>query len=170
MRRWRCWVWGAAGAERCEVWGRGIPLPTRGGVWLPRKFFDIKMVGFHAFWWYYFAHVYIWEPITKSKWLVGLGGQIFFIPQGGTFTHVLLFLRHWLHSHVLSAIGLVNGNPSFLTPHRIDVPQPIAKKIVTGDYVHDFHSCAKFGGNPSIGDWWANRWNITKIFLFIPPF
>jgi len=48
---------------------------------------------------------------------------------------------------VLTAIGLVNGNPSFLTRHRINVP-PIAKKFVTGDYVHDFYSCAKFGGNP----------------------
>jgi len=43
---------------------------------------DIKMVGFRAFWWYYFAHVYIWGPITKSKWLVGLGGKICFIPKG----------------------------------------------------------------------------------------
>jgi len=40
------------------------------------------MVGFRAFWWY-FAHVYICGPITKSKWLVGLGGSIFFHPQGG---------------------------------------------------------------------------------------
>jgi len=30
---------------------------------------------------------------------------------------------------VLTAIGLVNGNPSILTTHRIDVPQPIAKKL-----------------------------------------
>jgi len=36
----------------------------------------------------YFAHVYIWGPITKSKWLVGLGGQIFFHSEGGTFTHI----------------------------------------------------------------------------------
>jgi len=68
-----------------------LPLP-RGGVWRgcgegvspsppemgsgkgampapPQNFFcfDIKMVGFRAFWWYYFAHVYIWGPITKSK-------------------------------------------------------------------------------------------------------
>jgi len=52
--------------------------------------FDIKMVGFCAFWWYYFAHVYIWGPITKSKWLVCLEGQNFFHSQRpwGTFTHV----------------------------------------------------------------------------------
>ena len=41
------------------------------------------MVGFRAFWWYYFAHVYVWGPVTKSNWLVGLGGQNFFHSQGG---------------------------------------------------------------------------------------
>ena len=60
-------------------------------------------------------------------------------------------------SPVLTAFGLVYGNPVYLTPHRIDVPKPIAKKFVTGDYVHDFYSCAKFGENPSMGDFWANR-------------
>jgi len=29
-------------------------------------------------------------------------------------------------------------------------------KNVTGDYVHDFYSCAKFGENPSMGGFWAN--------------
>jgi len=33
----------------------------------------------------------------------------------------------------------------------------MAKKFVTGDYVHDFYSCAKFGENPSMGGFWANR-------------
>ena len=37
----------------------------------------------------------------------------------------------------------------------------LSQKIVTGDYVHDFYSYVKFGGNPSIGGFWANRWNIT---------
>jgi len=44
--------------------------------------FAIKMVGFRAFWWYYFAHFYTWGPITKGKWLVGLGVKFFFIPKG----------------------------------------------------------------------------------------
>jgi len=26
----------------------------------------------------------------------------------------------------------------------------MAKKIVAGNYVYDFYSCAKFGGNPSM--------------------
>jgi len=42
------------------------------------------------------------------------------------------------------------------TPHRIDVLN-LSLKIVVGDYVYDFYSCAKFGGNPSIGGFWANR-------------
>jgi len=43
-------------------------------------------------------------------------------------------------SAVLTTIGLLNGNPAFLTP-----PTELTslKKFVTGDYVHDFYSCAK---------------------------
>jgi len=33
----------------------------------------------------------------------------------------------------------------------------MAKKFVTVDYAHDFYSCAKFGENPSMGGFWANR-------------
>jgi len=29
-------------------------------------------------------------------------------------------------------------------------------KIVTGDYVSDPYSCAKFGAHPSTGGFWAN--------------
>ena len=60
------------------------------------------MVGFRAFWWYYFAHVYTWRPITKSKWLVGLGGQNFFHPQGGRspmFSHPSPYATVHLHLH-----------------------------------------------------------------------
>jgi len=42
-----------------------------------------------------------------------------------------------------------------LTPHRIDTPQPIAKKFVTGDYVGDPYDCAKLGAYPSTGAFWA---------------
>jgi len=45
----------AQGTERGKVWGRGVRLPTGGGVWgggstLPRKFllFDLKMEHFRA--------------------------------------------------------------------------------------------------------------------------
>jgi len=33
----------------------------------------------------------------------------------------------------------------------------MTKKFDTGDYVHDFYSCAKFGENPSIRGFWAKR-------------
>jgi len=43
-----------------------------------------------------------------------------------------------------------------LTPYRIDTPEPITKKFVTGDYVDDPYSCAKFGAHPSTGGFWAD--------------
>ena len=73
-------------------------------------------------------------------------------------------------SPVLTATGFVNGRWQFSTPHRINTPWPITKKIGTGDYVVGPYGCAKFGANPSIGGFWANRWNITNFFLFIPFF
>jgi len=50
-------------------------------------------------------------------------------------------------------------------PHRIHTPWPITKKFGTGDYVRGPYGCAKFGANPSMGGFWANGWNITKIFF-----
>ena len=46
----------------------------------------------------------------------------------------------------------------------------MAKKIVTGNYVNDFYSCAKFGENPSMGDFWAKRWNITQNVFYLYNF
>ena len=59
-------------------------------------------------------------------------------------------------SPVLTATGFVNGKGQFLTPHRIDIPQPITKKFVTGDYVGDPYGCAKLGAYPSTGGFWAH--------------
>ena len=55
-------------------------------------------------------------------------------------------------------------------PHRLHTPWPITKKFVASDYVGDPYGYAKFGANPSTGGFWANGWNITKFFLFIPFF
>jgi len=52
---------------------------------------------------------------------------------------------------VLTATGLANGKRQIFIPFRIDTPQPIDKNIVTGDYVGDTYSCAKFAANPSTG-------------------
>ena len=54
-------------------------------------------------------------------------------------------------SPVLKATGVVNEKGQSLTPYKIDTPEPITKKIVTGDYVSDPYSCAKFGAYPSAG-------------------
>ena len=59
-------------------------------------------------------------------------------------------------SPVLTAAGFVNGKGQYLTPHRIDTPQPITKKFVTGDYVGDPYGCAKLGAYPSTGGFWAH--------------
>ena len=72
-------------------------------------------------------------------------------------------------SPVLTATGFVNGRWQFSTPHRINTPWPITKKFGTGYYVGGPYGCAKFGANPSMGGFWANGWNITKI-LFIYTF
>ena len=65
---------------------------------------------------------------------------------------------------VLTAIDLVNGNPLFSTPLPPQNRRPLIdrEKFV----VHIFYSCAKFGGNPSMGmGFWA-RWNITNFFIY----
>ena len=59
-------------------------------------------------------------------------------------------------SPVLTATGFVNAKGQFSTPHRIDTPQPITKKFVTGDYVGDPYGCAKLGAYPSKGSFWAH--------------
>ena len=58
-------------------------------------------------------------------------------------------------SPVLTATGFVNGKGQFSIPHRVDTPQPITKKFVTGDYVGDPNGCAKLGAYPSTGGFWA---------------
>ena len=59
-------------------------------------------------------------------------------------------------SPVLTATGFVNGKGQFSTPHRIDTPQPITKKFVTGDYVGDPYGCAQLGTYPYTGGFWAH--------------
>jgi len=54
-------------------------------------------------------------------------------------------------SLVLTATGFVDGKGQFSTPHRIDTPQPITKKFVTGNYVGDSYGIAKLGAYPSTG-------------------
>ena len=73
-------------------------------------------------------------------------------------------------SPVLTATGFVNGKGRFSNRHRIDTPQPITKKFVTGDYVGDPYGCAKLGAYPYTGGFLAHGWNITKIIFIYAPF
>jgi len=58
------------------------------------------------------------------------------------------------------------GDSNFRPPHRINTPWPITKKFGTCDYIGGPYGCAKFGANPSMGGFWANRWNITIFFIY----
>jgi len=72
---------------------------------------------------------------------------------------------------VLTATFNSYGDRQISTPHKIDTPEPIDKKLGTVDYVHETTPCIKFGTNTHTGNFWANGWNITKsIFLFIYSF
>ena len=66
---------------------------------------------------------------------------------------------------VLTAIFNSYGDRQISTPHKIDTPEPIDKKLGIVDYV----LYTKFGTNTHTGGLWANGWNITKI-IFIYNF
>ena len=59
-------------------------------------------------------------------------------------------------SQVLTATGLANGNLQFSTPYRIDAPQTIINKFLTGYYASDPYGFAKFGAHPPMVDCWTN--------------
>jgi len=71
---------------------------------------------------------------------------------------------------VLTAIFNSYGDRQISTPYKINTPEPIDKKFSTVDYVREGTPYTKFGTNPPIEGFWANEWNITKLFLFIPFF
>ena len=70
---------------------------------------------------------------------------------------------------VLTATFNSYGDRQISTPHKINTPEPIDKKLGTIDYVHEGTFYTKFGRNPFTGGFWANGWNITKI-IFIDLF
>jgi len=63
-------------------------------------------------------------------------------------------------SAVLTANGLVNGNPAFLTPTHSRSLNQICHRWLCPRLLH----CAKFGESKAMGGFWANRWNITQNF------
>ena len=94
-----------------------------------------------------------------------------------TMTSILIsvsvLVTGWLRgsaSPVLTATAFVNGKGQFSTPHRIDTPQPITKKFVTGDYVGDPYGCAKLGAYPYTGGFWAHGKYNQNYFCLYPFF
>ena len=73
-------------------------------------------------------------------------------------------------SPVLTATGFVNGKGQFSTPHRIDNPQPITNKFVTGDYDGDPYGCAKLGAYPSTGGLLGTWVKYNQNYFYLCPF
>jgi len=57
---------------------------------------------------------------------------------------------------VLTATFNSYGDRQISTPHKINTPEPIDKKIDTTDYILEGTSYTKFGRNPFTGGFWAN--------------
>jgi len=53
-------------------------------------------------------------------------------------------------------MALSDWEMAIFDPHKIDTPQPITKKFVTGDYVGDPYGCAELGAYPPTGGFWAH--------------
>jgi len=77
----------------------------------------------------------------------------------------LLYHRCAVAQHCINGDSLSQWRRAKFDPHRMEIPEPIAKKFGTVDYVREATPCAKFRANPSTGGFSANAWNITKIFL-----
>ena len=73
-------------------------------------------------------------------------------------------------SPVLTATGFVNGKWQFSTPHRIDTPQPITKKCVTGDYVGDPYGCAKIRCKSVHGELLGTWVKYNENYFYLSPF
>jgi len=74
---------------------------------------------------------------------------------------------------VLTATFNSYGNRQISTPHKINTPEPIDKKIGKIDYIREGTSYTKFDRNTFTGGFWANGRNTTKIifiYLFIYTF
>jgi len=65
-------------------------------------------------------------------------------------------LRSRVSSVRVNSQRLSLSEPSIFDPPQSQRPLTDRQKFVTGDYVQDFYSCAKFGGNPSMGSVWTN--------------
>jgi len=85
--------------------------------------------------------------------------------QQAADNHVLRFKLHRCLSQARGSDSLSQWRRAKFDPHRMETPEPIAKKFGTVDYVREATRCARFHANLSTRGFSANAWNITKIFL-----
>jgi len=87
---WHCWLARCKGGRIQRLHGTNFHPPSPGAA---RRRSHIKMVCFRVFWWYYFAHVYIWGP---KKQITGwFRGSKFLHPKGAHSPMSPLSIRHW---------------------------------------------------------------------------
>jgi len=80
----------------------------------------------------------------------------------------LLIITVWtVVQAVLTATFNSYGDRQISTPHKINTPEPIDKKIGTVDCIRDGTSYTKFDRNPFTWGFWANGWNITKYYFYL---
>jgi len=110
----------------------------------------------------YFFAAHCMLPCTKN-------GIFSIFGHAGTFTYYPLTtipnLRRAVAQHCINGDSLSKWSRAKFDPYRMEIPEPIAKKIGTVDYVWKATPCAKFRANPSTGGFSANAWTITEIFL-----
>jgi len=68
---------------------------------------------------------------------------------------------------VLTATFNSYGNRQISTPHKINTPEPIDKKIGKIDYIREGTSYTKFDRNTFTGGFWANGRNTTKNYFYL---
>ena len=72
--------------------------------------------------------------------------------------------RRTVAQHCINGDRLSQWRRAKFDPHRMETPEPIAKKLGTVDYVQEATPMLKFCANPSTGGFPANAWNIIKFF------
>ena len=75
-----------------------------------------------------------------------------FVEPTGAFNHRRAVAQHCINGDSLSQWGRAKFDP----PYRMEIPEPIAKKFGTVDYVRKATPCAKFRANPSTRGFSAN--------------
>jgi len=68
-----------------------------------------------------------------------------------------MYHRRAVAQYCINGDSLSQWRRAKFDPHRMEIPEPIAKKIGTVDYVWEATPRAKFRANPSTGASWQMR-------------